>query len=276
MSKQELSPKQVWSCDERYPRNPGKCRNSHGCHCKEIATLLSQVRQKDEALRNIEARLALRAKCELDGGDFRYMEGQIEAALSPAPQPNAAQADKLAPGCCSATTPCNHQKWSPNTLCPICDTASHLPADDVIEAAKEIAYQVLLGQDYDRAAAERHSAAEIVKELAAANLLRQSAPVEAPASPTDAAVKALVEERDQLLEQILSRSPSNVERDNQTIMGINNCLLVALRECARPFTLMDSSGFRAGAEELAVELSKRQQMAMHAIENATLAQHGVK
>lgn len=36
--------KLAWSCDEK-DRNA--CRNSHGCHCREITDLQEQVRGKD-------------------------------------------------------------------------------------------------------------------------------------------------------------------------------------------------------------------------------------
>jgi hypothetical protein len=34
--------------------------------------------------------------------------------------------DKLNPGCCSATKPCDHQKKSPYTVCEKCSNTVHM------------------------------------------------------------------------------------------------------------------------------------------------------
>lgn len=43
----------AWSCDERDRKN---CRNSHGCHCREITALIQRIGvlilERDRALRN--------------------------------------------------------------------------------------------------------------------------------------------------------------------------------------------------------------------------------
>ena len=41
--------KRAWSCDERH-RVKGQCRNSHGCHCAEIAALAARIVELEKAL----------------------------------------------------------------------------------------------------------------------------------------------------------------------------------------------------------------------------------
>lgn len=43
-----------WSCDEK---NRNGCRNTHGCHCREITYLLAQLDAKKENSREIGAAL---------------------------------------------------------------------------------------------------------------------------------------------------------------------------------------------------------------------------
>lgn len=52
---------------------------------------------------------------------------------------------ELAPGCCSATTPCSHQKADPDSICDGCQKAATLISAD--EAAKEPAVNLPFHDD---------------------------------------------------------------------------------------------------------------------------------
>jgi hypothetical protein len=59
-----------WSCDERDRKN---CRNGHGCHCREITSLIernSMLENSEAALRNLRIDPAIYAKPQ-DGGETK-------------------------------------------------------------------------------------------------------------------------------------------------------------------------------------------------------------
>lgn len=61
--------------------------------------------------------------CTVD--DFRRAHAlTLSTPAGPAPTPAAGEPKRLAEGCCSAVTPCNHQKASPNTICETCQKAA--------------------------------------------------------------------------------------------------------------------------------------------------------
>jgi len=54
----------AWSCNERNRKN---CRNSHGCHCREIADLKQTVADKERVI-DIQLRMIVRLEKQTPAG----------------------------------------------------------------------------------------------------------------------------------------------------------------------------------------------------------------
>lgn len=53
--------KLAWSCDEK---NRNKCRNAHGCHCREITSLVLQCDDREKTV-GIALRMIARLEAQI-------------------------------------------------------------------------------------------------------------------------------------------------------------------------------------------------------------------